>query len=129
MRPKRTWDMPIEITDLVLAFPADVTDLLPTYGEVPEEFKISTNPWVRIVSSWFAFGLPADVEFHCKPGVDGETAFRQLSAVLRSFQPKHEHKIDGAAYLMSLFFEKVVGWQHPKPVNNDDKPKDIRRGP
>jgi hypothetical protein len=42
-----------------------------------------------------------------KEGVDGNLAFRHLSAIQRSFTPKHEHKEAAVAYLASLWFEDV----------------------
>jgi hypothetical protein len=35
---------------------------------------------------------------------------------MRSFEPKHEHKIEGVAYLMSQWFEKIL---IPQDKEND----------
>lgn len=41
-------------------------------------------------------------------GVDGNDAYRQLGAIMGSYQPQHVHKIAGVAYLASLWFTKVI---------------------
>jgi hypothetical protein len=48
------------------------------------------------------------VEFHMNAGFDGEMAFRHLTVVLGSYEPKHQHKMGTVAYLGSLWFDHVV---------------------
>ena len=45
--------------------------------------------------------------FKAKDGVDNKKAMAAISAILRSFDPKHEHKEAGVAYLFSEWFEEV----------------------
>lgn len=97
--------LPQPVSNVMLAFPADVSDLLPDYAGVPEEFKgYGGNPWVKLTEEWFYKGLDGDLI--AKDGVDATAAGRHIAACLGSFQPKHEHKIAGVAYLMSLWFER-----------------------
>lgn len=97
------WSKPIPVSDVMLAFPAIVTGkLLPPVEDIPKEF-INGNRWTELVNRHFA-GLPVTASLSCKDGVDYTAALRQVSACMASFEPKHEHKIAGVAYLMSLFF-------------------------
>ena len=80
-----------------------VGGLLPSMGEIPEEFKRSGNPWVRWQQRWFFEGLKTMPS--PKDGIVLSVAMRHLSAIQQSFQPKHEHKEAGVAYLASLWFK------------------------
>ncbi len=82
-------------------------ELLPPMKDIPKKFHNMSNKWVRIVSRWFFSGLPKGTEFIPKPGVDKEKALRMLKTCLGSFEPKHEHKEAGVAYMLSEFFEDV----------------------
>lgn len=100
-----TWE-PQEISDLDIAFSTNVNHLMPAYRDIPDDFKSSSNPYVRLVAKWFFGGLKGD-EFRAKSGVDKGKAIRHLKAILNSFEPAHEHKEAGVAYLMSLWFDLV----------------------
>lgn len=98
--------VPQEITDVELAFPTAVKGKLPDYSEVPEEFKKNDNPWVKLFEKMFYEGLQ-DPKFYGKDGINPEKAYRHIRYVMGSWEPKHEHKTAGVAYLMSLWFQKV----------------------
>ena len=87
---------PQEITDVLLAFPGRVQHLMHS-GQVDPY-------WRDWQSRWFFEGLkeyPAP-----KPGIDLRKAMRHLTAIQRSFEPKHEDKQASVAYLAGLWFEK-----------------------
>lgn len=90
-----------------IAFGGDVTSLLPAWDEIPAAFKSDAHPFNQVVTQWFFGGLPAETEFQPKPGVDPNAAILHVAAIMRSFQPKHEHKNAGCAYLLSLWFEDI----------------------
>jgi hypothetical protein len=97
------WAKPQQVRDIDVAFPASVVGtLLPPMDEIPKEFQSHSHPLCQLVSKLFFSGghLPAS-----RKGIDRATAARHLKCVLGSFEPKHEHKEAGAAYLMSLWFE------------------------
>jgi hypothetical protein len=102
-----------EISDVEAAFPANVLDWMPPRDEIPEEFRFmrGRSEWNEIADSWFANGLPGNVEFYPRDGVDPEKAVKAISAVLGSFAPKHEHKEEAAAYLLSCWFSKIKNWK------------------
>lgn len=100
-----------ELKDISVVFGS--TDDLPKWEDIPAEFKKHGNPWEALASRWFFQGLPRDTEFHPKPGVDINKALRALHAVLNSFEPKHEHKMAGVAYLMAEWFEDIKITEKP----------------
>lgn len=80
---------------------------MPKYADVPEEFKRDRNAYVRFVSNWFFNGMSNAERARLTPkeGVDAMQAFRAIKTILVSFEPKHEHKEAGAAYLLSQWFD------------------------
>ena len=94
--------LPIEIDGADVAFGGQAMNILPPYHAIPDEFKRANNPWVKWSGDWFVKGL--DRYPVAKDGIDLILAMRNLSAVQRSFEPKHEHKEAGVAYLASLWF-------------------------
>jgi hypothetical protein len=102
--------VPQEVDEVFFAFPANVIDvLIPKEEEIPEEFRDNwhrdSHYWCKIVNDWFAGALGEDFGLYPKEGIDAQKAGRHCNAALRSFQPSHEHKIAGVAYLMSLWFK------------------------
>jgi len=95
---------PADVSAVDVAFPTNVEHLMPSYKEIPAEYKSGSNAWNRLVSTWFYKGIDATL-LVTKPDVDRAKAFRHLKAIMGSWEPKHEHKIAGVAYLMSQWFE------------------------
>ena len=97
--------VPKEISDVDYAF-GSVNGLLPEYSDIPSEFKGIGNKWNRVFNDWFFNGLN-----HCtwkpKDGVNSKMAIRHIATIMRSFEPTHERKEAGCAYLMSLWFDDV----------------------
>lgn len=101
--------VPTDVDDVMLAFPAHVVGkYLPEYEDIPEEFKRGRTKWNDVMSQWFFKGLPGETEFIPKKDIDGSKALRHLKACLGSYEPSHEHKEAGVAYLMSLWFEDII---------------------
>ena len=97
---------PPEVTDVDLAFCGKAMEILPDMNEIPKEFKgFNNNKWSKIVSEWFYSGGKIK-KATPKKGVDKDHALRAIQCVLGSFSPKHEHKMAGAAYLLSEWFEE-----------------------
>lgn len=96
--------VPVEVTDVELAFGGrDLATLLPDWSEIPEEFKKGRTKWNKLFSLIFFKG-EAPGTFTGVEGIDPQKAGRHLRAVMKSREPKHEHKEAGVAYLMSLWF-------------------------
>ena len=105
------FDEPAIITDALLAFPGDVRHLMPPHHTVPAEFTNmnAVTEWNRFVSHWLFTGNPLKVwDLHLHPEIDGGQAFRHLTAISRSFQPKHEHKEAALAWLLSRWFTAIT---------------------
>lgn len=99
-----TWAQPQEVDDVTAVFPANVIGtLLPEKVDIPREFFRGDNPWSRLTARWFYKGLKG--RFIPKAGIDPKKATRHLATVMQSFEPQHEHKEAGVAYLMSLWFD------------------------
>lgn len=96
---------PKDVSDLNLAFPSDIIarGLLPKWEDIPEEF-CNENRWTALASDLF-FGRAKLPEF--KDGISRVQAGKHIIACLRSFEPKHEHKIAGVGWLLSQ-------WTKPK---------------
>jgi hypothetical protein len=101
----REWK-PVDVDGIDTAFGGKMAVLLPPRDEIPEEFWRGRTPWNTVVSDWFFSGL-RDAKWKPKKGIDQATALRHLMAILASWEPKHEHKEAGVAYLMSLWFRRV----------------------
>lgn len=99
--------LPTALDDLDVAFGGKAMQILPPYNAIPDEFKRGDNPWAKWAGDWFFEGLeryPVANE-----GIDLHLAMRNLGAAQRSFEPKHEHKQAGVAYLASLWFSSPNG--------------------
>jgi hypothetical protein len=100
-----SFERPIDVNDLDLAFGGDVKTLMPSYDAIPDDFKRGSNPYVRFQQQWFYSGLKKEQIPAAKQGIDQKKALRHLGAIQGSFQPKHEHKEAAVAYLASLWLE------------------------
>lgn len=101
--------LPIPVDKLDQAFGGKAMGILPKYSEIPEEFKDMNqrHPWVEWQSSWFYTGLKRYPK--PKDGIDLKMAMANLACCQGSWEPKHEHKMAGVAYLASLWFESPDG--------------------
>ena len=105
----------MEISDADIVFGGKISELLPGYNEIPSEFRNmnSRNKWNQMVNDWFYCGLK-NLRLKPKAGVDIDKALRHIRAIMASFEPKHEHKIAGCAYLLSEWFDDV-SYERVKP--------------
>jgi len=105
------------VTKVDMVLGGEMSKLLPPMSVIPKEFQ-DMNPhlrdqatgapkWLKVFSDWFYGGLPKTTEFIPKPGIDGQLALRHIASIMRSFDPQHEHKTAGCAWLLSLWFEDV----------------------
>lgn len=100
--------VPVDVSGADMAFgPRSMARMMPSYAElcaldVPSE-------WQSFVGGWFFRGLKAEVvdALKARDGIDKSAALRHVRSVLGSWEPKHEHKELGCAYLMHLWFEAV----------------------
>ena len=100
-----------EFSDDEMAFPTTVKGLLPEEEEIPEDYQglgssKEAREWVGLVERMFHRGVE-DLALLPKEGVDPAKAYKHITYCMRSFEPKHERKISGCAYLFSLWFEGI----------------------
>lgn len=95
---------PKPVTDVDLAFGGRIADLMPSYEELPEDFRRERDPFSKIVNGWFFNGLHTG-SLQAKSGIDKSAALRHCRAIMCSFDPSHEHKIAGVSWLLSQWFE------------------------
>lgn len=98
-----------EVSDLDMAFGGGTRDLMPAWEDIPKEFKDGHGMWNKFMRNWFYSGL-ASYDLKPRDGVDVTKALRHLKTILRSFEPKHEHKEADVAYLASLWFLPESTW-------------------
>lgn len=102
------FEKPQDVTDLDLAFGGEMKTLLPPYEDIPAEFKRHRgNKWVDFQNDWFFYGLGPKTKYKPKKGIDKDAALRHLRAIQGSWEPKHEHKEAGVAFLASLWFDDI----------------------
>lgn len=104
---KHDFSKPRDLSDVDVAFGAagECLRLMPAMEDIPAEFKRwHGTPYNELQAKWFYEGLDAGV-LVAKPGIDRNTALRHLQTIQGSWEPKHEHKEAGVAYLMSLWFD------------------------
>jgi hypothetical protein len=84
-------------------FPATVLDgWLPPREWFTEDHV--PDSWETFVHRLF-MGRVQDIALIPKEGIDPDTAWQHATMILGSFQPKHEHKIEGVAWLLWHWFE------------------------
>lgn len=113
---------PIDVTAADRAFGSRkvLEQILPPMSEIPSEFKTQYHPWVKWQQDWFFSGLkrypvPRD-------GIDRKQAMANLAVVQGSWEPKHEHKQAGVAYLASLWFTSPDGEPVPQKTAKPPTP-------
>lgn len=103
---EKIYEKPHEVDQVTLAFPARLGVLLPDYDLLPDNYR-SLDAWGCDRAEAWMFGMLKEYgEIGvAKPGIDFNLAIRHLTAILHSFEPKHEHKIAGAGYLIEKWFD------------------------
>jgi hypothetical protein len=97
---------PQKIDGVSSIFGGDMKKLLPPLAEIPEQFQRGRTEWNKLFSDWFFGGLKS---FDCVPkdGIDRQEAMKHISAIMRSWEPQHEHKEAGVAFLLSEWFKEA----------------------
>lgn len=99
-----TFDVPQQIDDVLYAFPARVLHLMPAYEDIEDDLKRLSDPWHEIATHWMFHGLPPESTFAPKDGIDPRLALRHAHTILKSYEPKVEHKLAGVAWLLHHWF-------------------------
>ncbi len=78
---------------------------LPKNEDIPNEFKLDSNKANKMASDWFFGLLNKETMPKTKEGLNKFEVLGAIRAILVSFEPSHEHKIAGVAYLINEWFE------------------------
>lgn len=90
---------------------------LPRYHDLPEDFRRHDgNDFCRAISTWFFRGAEVHpngieiggVKFTAKAGIDPNKALAAIRVCMVSWEPKHEHKEAGCAYMLSQWFDRAA---------------------
>lgn len=116
--------------------PRNIGEWLPAWEDIPDEFKpgswSSVNgkksygpdvsdraaKFLNFVSDAFFLGL-SELELDPKDGIDPNKAWWHVRTCMSSWDPRHEHKEAGCAFLLSLWFDDVR-WT-PRPPRNREE--------
>lgn len=93
---------PIEVTDVLMAFPATVAHLIPPREEW-EKSKPSREAEL-LYRDTFLHG-PNELTLVAREGVDAPTAWRHLTCLLGTYSTKAEDKKSMCCYLIDLWFD------------------------
>jgi len=110
------------VLDTKAAFELD--KFIPEYKDIPKEFIHGHTKWNQLFNDWFFCGIN-NFKFTLKEGIDCKIegsdkmtveeikdkvikkALLHINAVMRSWEPKHEHKEAGVAFLLNEWFSDV----------------------
>lgn len=121
------FDKPRQVEDIEVSFGIG-TDGLPPYDEGCRERFLGKGDSIHIMTEWFYSGLSRDAWKALKPkeGIESDNALRYLSACLKSWEPKHEHKLGGTAILLETWFTERSIESCAKIVRNTRKKRGRR---
>lgn len=100
---------PTKLDDPTRPFSANVIGtFLPEEVDIPQEFRANrgSNAWCRLATRLFNGQSRATLRVTAKDDVDMVAALQHVGVVLGSHEPKYEHKIAGAGYLLSLWLKE-----------------------
>lgn len=100
------YDQPMEVSDTQMTFPATLGELLPKWNDIPKRFQGNNDMYCQFADAWFFGGWPGKKFLvYPKGDVDPQKAIRHLYTLLRSYEPKQEHKIAAVGWLASRWLD------------------------
>lgn len=85
----------------------NIEELIPSYENLPNEFKEGTTKWRRSATIWFKKGLHKDSKLVPKSDINKEIAITNIQCIMSSFFINMTYKISAAAYLLNMWFDDV----------------------
>lgn len=85
------------ISDAELAFSTE--RFLPKWDDIPDEFR-NGNLYTKFVEKLFYGSSLPEYEIELKMDITPERLNKCIMAHLKSFSPKHEHKIAGVGFML-----------------------------
>lgn len=104
--------MKLESTDVVFGLTGTIIDTyMPKWTDLPEDFRRergAAKKWTNIVDDLFFHGAK-DIRCTVKdPTIEQRDIIKHIAMLLQSFEPSHEHKTAGVAYLLSLWCDDMT---------------------
>lgn len=122
------WQQPVVMTkehSLLMSGQDLMKTFLPTMDEIPSEFKGEYGDavkWCDAVNDFFFCGAK-EITMTCRNGIKQEDVIRHIRLVISSWEPPHEQKIAGCAWLLSLW---VVQMAYDSAIKPDSDATNIR---
>lgn len=107
MADQDRWAQPQSVSDLLIAFPARIEHLLPSFQECSDALVAMPDKgaaWFEFQNTWFTRGLSDGVLCAPLEGIDIDLAFRHLACIQRTYSISHQYKMAAVAYLASRWF-------------------------
>jgi hypothetical protein len=104
--------MPVKSSEAERSFGfSNVYDKMPEW-QVIDRGVLNKTKFVKFIEDWFFSGVNV-LKALPKDGINKDEALGHIAGIMRSWQPKHEHKTYGCAYLMALWFDDIQ-WERRK---------------
>jgi len=104
---------PQVVTDVLLAYPADVSHLMPPEDKIPEEYWGSDDSWPCLLFRDMFFNGVKGLSLVPREGIDPSIAFRHIRAIMGTFSCQHEYKEAACRYLFDQWFVNA-SWRKAK---------------
>ena len=95
---------PYPFDEASIAFPADAMKHSPKFEEIPEIFQREEHSACDVANGLFLGTLSGVVSLRARGDIDPQIAWTHLSCIMRSFEPKHEHKMAIWGFLLNEWF-------------------------
>lgn len=105
------WAEPTDVADVDIVFSTRGPELTPLPDKIPDGSTWGPARWENLASNIFSGTIDirgGALQLVPHDGIDPEKAWRHLQVVLGTFGTKHEHKIGGAAWLMSRWYQAAA---------------------
>ena len=112
---KDKFAQPQDVTGADMAFGhCNVYAMMPPYSEI-RDYDRQGNKGHDLFSEWFYCGLKSVDGLKPREGIDKAKALAHIQSIMRSCEPKHEHKTAGCAYLFEKWFDLDAStWERAK---------------
>ena len=101
------WNKPLSGDELA---GKSAIEVMPAREDLPQDFRVNWHSdkqeWCRFVSGIFYNG--GKFLSNPKDGINKDDARIHFQHIISSWEPSHEHKTGGAAYLLSLWFKDLT---------------------
>lgn len=99
--------LPVAITRLDLAFPANVRHLMPAPEDIPSELRGFRGKHADLFADWFFRGLES-IELTLRdPAMDKTQCIGHIRCIMGGFEPAHGDKGAAVRFLLDRWFSEI----------------------